>query len=1291
MRTCTEDKNIKLQLKQQADQISQLGYNSQKIPLQSPAPTAEASPIQSKAGEIANQQPTTDAVEIQADASEVQDETKEPEDLAFAEASDASAADSSIQRQEIPDSEAEAIPESDTDSIDNQEEEETEIQAKAKQPARNFLELPINDPGTSPSSIQRQGNLGELGNSIQQQPVENEEKVEPEAEQEAQESDETIQRQEIPEAEEEISSSEPQTVQRQGETSDTPNQQTEQSEEYHNFLEIPVNVPGTPSSSIPRQVNLGRLSNQVVQPIKPTPNPGLNRLNTFKSQRIESPVKPVNPVLNQSPAPTVQRQENAEDEHIKNQPIQEPEAETVQTKTQSPSSDATATLSLEQSIQRKSGSGQAPQQENESEQEQQELDTLKPKSLSDKIPGFLSDKQQLSLQQGQVKPESLEAKKLEDNPLELTSNKEPQIPKTPVEPVAAKENQQPETKTKEQPQQKVETPVESQAETGTGGSMGNAPTPPTAMTPQTQDAGLGGGTGGKGAASAPQEAVAITAEDPGQIIEQLKNTPPTQAVAAYAQAETASVPALEKQKQNVQETIPEIPAPTGLPAQGTEATQTAEKATTKAAQSKGEPKVEVKAEGSAQPEANYDTQFPEAPPVPPPAPTQLAGGNVQQEGQNDEALSRSAQHALSNVQMNTSQISTSAGERPNVNLNGEANPAQIQSAQTQSNQELQTAKAQAVADTNQDFGENSIFPKASNETLKANKELSGISPPTIQGLESPAVPGEAAGGVNQSLTPFLREKIGAEQEKYQAGKDKFDTDTVQARADADQEIAGLDEETKQKQIAEQEQAKAEVTQARQEWRTELDTVDQDYQEKASQASQEQRDKIDAEKLKGEEKAAQHLEDAEKEAEQEKQKADTEANKKKEEGEKESGGFWGWVKSKAKAFIDGIKQAVNTIFDNLRKAVKAIFEAAKNLAMQAIDLARKAIVGLIKGFGEILKGLVKVAFAAFPEIAKKINAKIDQAVRKAEQAVNAAADLLKKGIAAVLDFLANALDAILAAYQAIYNAVFDAIGAVVNLLLDVMQKIGYLVTAASQMPDHFWGQMSEEVLGMDVTQPLAFERTPEDCAKCNTSAMAEGTSPATAEAGNDELAAMLQKNEFTENDIAVDNVAPFDVNPELMASLNLQDGGEVEFGKSNDPTNSMEAIKAELAGEAPEAGMESAPGEALVGQSENATGCCDDEQTAQAKLEQMMTQPVEGATGTQKQGEPAKQGDIPASMKTIGPLTPWQRSQYMLHQMKQGIKQWFAANWGKCTYKIPKKLLNLKKVKSKEFLAETLSY
>ncbi|MBR8841045.1 MAG: DUF4157 domain-containing protein [Stigonema ocellatum SAG 48.90 = DSM 106950] len=61
-----------------------------------------------------------------------------------------------------------------------------------------------------------------------------------------------------------------------------------------------------------------------------------------------------------------------------------------------------------------------------------------------------------------------------------------------------------------------------------------------------------------------QQAVPISAEDPGQILEQLKNTPPTQAFVTYTQAETASNQALENQRQQLQATIPEIPSPTGL-------------------------------------------------------------------------------------------------------------------------------------------------------------------------------------------------------------------------------------------------------------------------------------------------------------------------------------------------------------------------------------------------------------------------------------------------------------------------------------------------------------------------------------------------------------------------------------------------------------------------------------------------------------------------------------------------------------------------------------------------------
>jgi len=152
---------------------------------------------------------------------------------------------------------------------------------------------------------------------------------------------------------------------------------------------------------------------------------------------------------------------------------------------------------------------------------------------------------------------------------------------------------------------------------------------------------------------------------------------------------------------------------------------------------------------------------------------------------------------------------------------------------------------------------------------------------------------------------------------------------------------------------------------------------------------------------------------------------------------------------------------------------------------------------------------------------------------------------------------------------------------------------------------------------------------------------------------------LNKTKFAEDDFAIDSVAPFDVDPEFVASLNLQEGGEVEFGESNDPANSMEAIKAELAAGETEGDV---PALAL-GEGEKAVGgCCDDEQTAEAKLQEMMAQKPEGAEATQKQGKPAQQGDIPANMKTIGPLSAGQRFRYMSHQMIQGVKQWFSANW-----------------------------
>jgi hypothetical protein len=111
--------------------------------------------------------------------------------------------------------------------------------------------------------------------------------------------------------------------------------------------------------------------------------------------------------------------------------------------------------------------------------------------------------------------------------------------------------------------------------------------------------------------------------DPGQILEQLKNTPPTSAPAAYGQAQASSAGALEAQKQQLQQSLPKIPAPTGLPAQKSGPKEAKGKGT--AAGNKEAPAAGAK-QKSRQATKESKIQVKEAPPRPI-TPTRLAGGN----------------------------------------------------------------------------------------------------------------------------------------------------------------------------------------------------------------------------------------------------------------------------------------------------------------------------------------------------------------------------------------------------------------------------------------------------------------------------------------------------------------------------------------------------------------------------------------------------------------------------------------------------------------------------------------
>ena len=677
---------------------------------------------------------------------------------------------------------------------------------------------------------------------------------------------------------------------------------------------------------------------------------------------------------------------------------------------------------------------------------------------------------------------------------------------------------------------------------------------------------------------------------PRDVLASVAQARPSVAGATFAQAQAASGPALERQRAAAEEALPEIPAPTGLPPGGPVEGP-------KEAPPDEAPPSELGGPAPAAGPAAEDMSVPEAPMVPV-TPTVLAGTGPTEQSPSDDAMTRSAQAALGSVDLPGEDVPTTLGPRPAVDLSGEASPDQMSSADTDARSSVAAEKAKNVALAGQDFGENAIWPAPTDEILRSERSLAPGEAPAGAPAEPLMLAPDVAAGLDASIAPVLQQRLGEQLGEYDAGEQQYEADSAGAHAQARQDIATLEDDARKEQTAQQDAAKAEVGRQRGEWRRELDTVERDFSEKSAKARDEHSKKIDAEKRKGEADAEREYAKAEAQAAEKRAKAARDAEEKKREAEEESDGFWGWVKSAAKALIDGLKAAVNFVYDNLRKAVKLAFELAKKLALAAIELARMAIVGLIKAFGAIVKGFVSIAFAAFPEIAARINAKIDAAVDVAVERVNAAADVLKKGVAAVLDFLASAVDMLLGLVQKIYNGVFTVIGMIITgEFQELMRRIGYLIDAARTVPDVFQQAALEELLGGNLDEPLS-----------PAELMQAGRVPPGVEGATPEPAdpAAVPTPPWTDENVGVDAVETnFELSPELVEELSASPSGEIEIASSDDATRSMGAVIAE-------------------------------------------------ATG--------KSGDVEPEKYPHDGLTPMQRAEIKWQLMKDGIAKWWSENW-----------------------------
>ncbi|NTX06637.1 hypothetical protein [Myxococcus sp. CA040A] len=677
------------------------------------------------------------------------------------------------------------------------------------------------------------------------------------------------------------------------------------------------------------------------------------------------------------------------------------------------------------------------------------------------------------------------------------------------------------------------------------------------------------------------------------MLESLARTPATAALAAFTQASESSPGVLQAQRDEAQVRLPVMPTPTGLLAQ--------ERVPSEQALSMGAATAPLQASApSTGPGGSLvGPLVPEAPALPPPEPAVLAGGtgessDAQRDG--DQELAHSAQGALASVGPQTTGVPTQATERPSVDLSGDADPTHLELAYGASDQQTHAARLDAAQDIQGDFGENAIFPEADPSMLRPHLSEAGATA-AMPGASAAAlsIPAEARASIDAGVSPPLQERIGAEQQHYTQEEAKYESDTEQAHAQAHEDIAELGDEARSTQTDAQSTARASVGLARRDWEGEHARVEADFQGKAQTARTDHRDRISTETREGNSKADAHIAKAEQDASTESQRADAEVERKKREAKKKSSGFWGWVKSKAKALIDGLKAAVNFVYDNLRKAVKAIFDAAKKLALAAIELASKAIVGLIQAYGAILKGLVGIALAAFPDIRDRMLRRIDQAVETATRIVNTAAEVLKKGVAAVLDFLAETIDKALGLVQSIYNGLLTVVGMLISgELQELIARFADLVAAAKTAPGQFETAAYEELLGGNLDQPLS----PSELAAAGrmppaVAASPEGTAPATPQATQDPGAdAPLPGPPWTEANVGADAVAEGEqLPPLLLAELHQQTGGgdgTVVFGESTEANRTLDAaLGLPTSGQAPasqtqtEAGQEAFPDDGLT--------------------------------------------------------------------------------------------------------------
>jgi len=540
--------------------------------------------------------------------------------------------------------------------------------------------------------------------------------------------------------------------------------------------------------------------------------------------------------------------------------------------------------------------------------------------------------------------------------------------------------------------------------------------------------GGGGGGGGSAIEQKPDPAVPdVSGQEPEAALGALKSLPPVplqQALSGVNSSIDASVTARRK---DLQAHPPEMDRPSGAP---TTKDPSAAIGSTDQTEAKGREKsVEPTPEGE-------EIATPEPAPLPPETqkPTaRVPEPNVRgsENGEVTEADAANMQASVRSMPTRDADLAQSPGPPPTVELTGNADPAQADQQDAKLQQKTAALQAQGSRDAAVDMGENRIYPVVPPETLRAKVPDGGAA-------EGGNIAAEQVDD-SQGISILAREEKSAEiqaavaqgQSQLTARKQEHQTQVTEEKAKTKEAIAQAESENAIQQAKVRQQAQTDVRGERGSLLSEQNRLVGEANSERTKKLLDGKQEVRSKQLEADSASADHVKAGNEEASQERLKAEKQAQEKKNEAKKESGGVFGWLASKAKAFFNKLKQGITAIFDAARKLVRAAIEKAKKLAVAVIEKARQWIVTAIRKLGDALIAIGDKLLAGFPALREKFRNKVKALVKAAEDKVNQLAEALKKGITKLLDALGAALDAALGLLEKGLKAVVDAVNSVVQ--------------------------------------------------------------------------------------------------------------------------------------------------------------------------------------------------------------------------------------------------------------------